>query len=66
MNTCPCCSQPLLRHARRNSIYWFCSHCWQEMPNLSDRLTVPSDEPVCVPTFTKTLSLARYSGSQAG
>lgn len=33
-NLCPCCSEPLLRHARHGSIYWFCSHCWQEMPNL--------------------------------
>lgn len=35
MNTCPCCSEVLLRHARHNKIYWFCTHCWQEMPNLS-------------------------------
>ncbi|GAB4426919.1 MAG: hypothetical protein OHK0035_03410 [Cyanobacteria bacterium J069] len=36
MNVCPCCSEPLLRHARQNRVYWFCTHCWQEMPNLSD------------------------------
>jgi ribosomal protein L37AE/L43A len=35
MNTCPCCSEQLLRHARHNRVYWFCPHCWQEMPNLS-------------------------------
>lgn len=35
MNTCPCCSSQLLRHARHNRVYWFCPHCWQEMPNLS-------------------------------
>jgi hypothetical protein len=34
MHTCPCCSAPLLRHVRHNSIYWYCSHCRQEMPNL--------------------------------
>ncbi|MEM6423728.1 MAG: hypothetical protein AAGF66_04480 [Cyanobacteria bacterium P01_H01_bin.119] len=33
-NTCPCCSETLLRHARHNGVYWFCSHCWQEMPEL--------------------------------
>ncbi|MBD2056021.1 hypothetical protein H6F88_08305 [Oculatella sp. FACHB-28] len=38
MNTCPCCSEQLLRHARHNSIYWFCSHCWQEMPNFSSTI----------------------------
>jgi ribosomal protein L37AE/L43A len=39
MNTCPCCSEQLLRHARHNSIYWFCPHCRQEMPNFSTVLT---------------------------
>lgn len=34
MNPCPCCSAPLLRHARHNSIYWFCPRCRQEMPVL--------------------------------
>ncbi len=36
MNTCPCCSERLLRHARHNRVYWFCPHCRQEMPNFSD------------------------------
>ncbi|WP_071880867.1 hypothetical protein [Geitlerinema sp. PCC 7407] len=34
MNNCPCCSNQLLRHARRNGVYWFCPRCWQEMPDL--------------------------------
>ncbi|MEB3336136.1 MAG: hypothetical protein VKJ46_01650 [Leptolyngbyaceae bacterium] len=34
MNFCPCCSEQLLRHVRHNSVYWFCTHCWQEMPAL--------------------------------
>lgn len=38
MNTCPCCSSQLLRHARQNRIYWFCSHCWEEMPDLSEMI----------------------------
>lgn len=38
MNTCPCCSTQLLRHARHNTVYWFCSHCWQEMPDLSETI----------------------------
>ena len=29
---CPCCSYPLLRHIDRQGIYWYCSHCHQEMP----------------------------------
>ncbi|MEL6221719.1 MAG: hypothetical protein AAFR31_03635 [Cyanobacteria bacterium J06627_8] len=35
MNTCPCCSETMLRHTRQGQIYWFCTHCHQEMPNLS-------------------------------
>ena len=35
MNTCPCCSTQLLRHARHNGVYLFCPHCWQEMPDLN-------------------------------
>ncbi|MEO6863656.1 MAG: hypothetical protein ABI180_19275 [Microcoleus sp.] len=38
MNSCPCCSSQLLRHARHNRVYWFCSRCWQEMPDLSEMI----------------------------
>lgn len=31
-STCPYCSHPLLRHVRSRQIYWFCNHCYQEMP----------------------------------
>ncbi|MFB2975035.1 hypothetical protein [Microseira sp. BLCC-F43] len=37
MTPCPCCSYPMLRHARPQQIYWYCNHCRQEMPNLSAR-----------------------------
>ncbi|MDJ0713428.1 MAG: hypothetical protein QNJ54_04310 [Prochloraceae cyanobacterium] len=33
MNNCPCCGTTLLRHINRTRLYWFCRHCWQEMPN---------------------------------
>src|SRR4028119_1013004 len=33
---CPCCSQPLLRHISSQRIYWFCSQCHQEMPDLKN------------------------------
>lgn len=36
MAECPCCSEKLLRHVRQGKVYWFCTHCWQEMPNLED------------------------------
>lgn len=32
MNYCPCCSSLLLEHIRGAESYWFCRHCWQEMP----------------------------------
>nr|WP_315874385.1 hypothetical protein [Leptodesmis sichuanensis] len=35
MNRCPCCSGVLLRHIRHSTVYWFCPHCWQEMPDLA-------------------------------
>ena len=38
MNTCPCCDNKLLRHARSAGVYWFCPHCWQEMPDLPDAI----------------------------
>lgn len=34
MNNCPICSNDLLRHIGHGVIYWFCPHCWQELPNL--------------------------------
>ncbi len=30
---CPCCASLLLRHVRASGLYWFCPHCYQEMPN---------------------------------
>ncbi|MDJ0519564.1 MAG: hypothetical protein F6K22_21465 [Okeania sp. SIO2F4] len=38
MHTCPCCSTKLLRHVRHNSIYWYCPHCREEMPDLESIL----------------------------
>ncbi|MEG4943889.1 hypothetical protein [Microcoleus sp. F4-D5] len=32
MISCPCCTNQLVRHVRKSQVYWFCRHCWQEMP----------------------------------
>lgn len=32
MTNCPCCSHTLLQHINGSNTYWFCRHCWQEMP----------------------------------
>lgn len=38
MATCPYCSTKLLRHVRDTQVYWFCRHCWWELP-LIDAIT---------------------------
>jgi hypothetical protein len=32
-NICLCCSNSMLRHLDRDRSYWFCRHCWQEIPD---------------------------------
>lgn len=31
---CLCCHRPLLRYIRHQRLYFFCLHCWAEMPAL--------------------------------
>ncbi len=57
MITCPCCSAKVLRHARHGSIYWFCPHCWQEVPDLELQLGLNSKQRSVVP-YIKTLATA--------
>ena len=35
MNSCPCCSNLLLKHWKQGKTYWYCGTCRQEMPNLN-------------------------------
>lgn len=57
MNTCPCCSAKVLRHARHGSIYWFCPHCWQEVPDLESGMGVNTKQ-ASVLSHRKTLTTA--------
>lgn len=41
INQCPCCSSNLLRHFRQGSVYWFCSDCRMEMPDLESAINKP-------------------------
>jgi type III secretory pathway component EscR len=47
---CPCCRDTLLRHIRKNQLYWFCSSCHLEIPIAteqkikSDDLALPQPE----------------------
>ncbi|MBW4520508.1 MAG: hypothetical protein KME16_12505 [Scytolyngbya sp. HA4215-MV1] len=50
MNTCPCCSNQMLRHFRHHQLYWFCRSCWQEMPILEQR-SLSFISPTLVPHF---------------
>ncbi|MDJ0713971.1 MAG: hypothetical protein QNJ54_07100 [Prochloraceae cyanobacterium] len=71
MNNCPCCGTTLLRHINHDRLYWFCPHCWQEMPNFDSlkiinyHLTVKIEklaslQPVSKKRFTtKKLSVAK-------
>lgn len=60
VNTCPCCGSALLRHARRQGVYWFCTSCHQEMMPL-----MTGELPTCLDTrkpqsaLRSTVSLAR-------
>ncbi|OKH32755.1 hypothetical protein NIES2119_25355 [[Phormidium ambiguum] IAM M-71] len=47
MASCPCCSHTLLRHIRHNQIFWYCRHCWQEMPNFNS--------PSCLSNYNQSL-----------
>lgn len=41
VNTCPCCGNVLLRHARRKGLYWYCTSCHQEMvPSITGQLPI--------------------------
>ena len=39
LTTCPCCSSLMLHHVGKHRDYWFCRHCWSEMPNISEMKT---------------------------
>lgn len=51
MTTCPLCGDRLLRHIRQHRTYYFCHHCWQEMPDLEDlcqqRPSISPRIPIC-------------------
>lgn len=49
---CPYCDNRLLRHARHQGVYWFCTSCRQEVPSLmsslsfkQDTATIPAMQP---------------------
>ncbi len=61
MNNCPCCSSSLLRHARNSGVYWFCPHCWQEMPDLAAMVVKPRQR---VQQLERLIDLSSVSSRQ--
>ncbi|MFW6359769.1 MAG: hypothetical protein ACOC0N_11240 [Chroococcales cyanobacterium] len=59
MSDCPCCSHRLLRHIRKNEVYYFCRNCWQEMPLLENlkpsHISLPSWDAKLSPSKAKQL-----------
>lgn len=53
MSTCPCCTGVLLRHIRHGRVYWFCSHCWQEMP---DPTVATKTSQLALPHFPRLIN----------
>jgi hypothetical protein len=39
MSNCPICSGNTLRHIRNGRVYWYCHHCYQEVPDFAHLLT---------------------------
>ena len=49
VKTCLCCGHPLLRHVRRQGVYWFCTTCHQEMIPLT-----PGQPPIPIDSLKPT------------
>ena len=47
--SCLCCGHPLLRHIRRQGVYWFCMVCHQEMVPLT-----PGESPIPIDILSAT------------
>jgi hypothetical protein len=56
MDTCPCCSDTLLRHFDHGSLYWFCRSCWAEMPSVEE---YRARTAIALPELIRALSVAQ-------
>ncbi len=60
-NKCPYCRDVLLRHARHRGVYWFCTSCWQEIP---DKMTNISSHQTTLGVRSEKDSLALTATKQ--
>lgn len=58
IQSCPCCSDRLLMHVRHSGVYWFCRHCWQEMPIAAAVDYQPIATVLNSPTLRQTSALS--------
>ena len=61
MNTytvCPCCSNTLLHHFADHREYWFCRHCWAEMPSL-ETVCQQNDRAISVVNLSARLPIQK-------
>jgi ribosomal protein L37AE/L43A len=63
MNYCPCCSGLLLEHIRGRETYWFCRHCWQEMPVYNWHESSSFTEAIMVKLSRKAQKLERSNSN---
>jgi ribosomal protein L37AE/L43A len=40
MNNCPICSGKALRHIKNGRVYWYCHHCYQEVPDFAQLIAL--------------------------
>jgi len=60
-NTCPYCSHLLLREFRRGTLQWYCGHCHQSVPNLSEVFQLHQSRSLCAAvtqTAAKSLGIS--------
>jgi hypothetical protein len=59
MKACPCCSYPLLQYIQGAKLFWFCSHCCQEMPDFEQHAHGPMN--AIRPTHLEALKQDGYA-----
>ncbi len=63
-NICPCCSNSLLHHIGSHREYWFCRHCWSEMPIIELNQEVKQQQ--LVPIVNLSTSFSKFNQLDVG
>lgn len=68
MVTCPCCSDLLLRHARRGESYYLCQRCRIEVPiksKITPTFRLEENLPIPLPTSFSSVVADLTGAAQA-